>query len=226
MRSKQSNLFSFSNVIILVSSLIALYIFLKLSILLLNDEVGMFDERGYFLIRQYASPIIDKLMLSATFLGDTIFVIFPIFGLFIYYTFISPHKWYAIITLVNSIGCTTINTLLKLWYGRERPLQEHIVEVTNLSFPSGHAMFSVAFYGLLIYLIAKGRLSTVIKASCILFLVTLILLIGISRVYLGVHYTSDVVAGFAAGYIWLIAVLVVMDWLRRKIGKENRQLQL
>lgn len=221
MRSKQPSLFSINNIVLLVTSLIATFIFYQLAILVLNHEIGKFDDRGYFIVRQYASPFVDKLMLWATFLGDTKFVLIPVVGLFIYNTFIHPHKWDAIKVLVISIGCTAINTALKYLFGRERPLHDHMVEVSNLSFPSGHAMFSMAFYGAVIYFVTKGNQKPIIKIGMTAFLVVLILSIGISRVYLGVHYTSDVVAGFAAGYIWLVAVLVVTDWLALKVGGEN-----
>ena len=222
MLPKQSKLSSIQNIVLFASSLIAICIFYQLSLLLLNGKIGAFDERGYFLIRQYASPIADKLMRWATFLGDTKFVVFPVIGLFIYYTFITPKKWDAITVLVISIGGTAVNMLLKHLYGRERPVHEHMVEVTNLSFPSGHAMFSMAFYGALIYFIIKADPKPIIKMMSIMILIALILSIGISRVYLGVHYTSDIVAGFSAGYIWLVAVLVAMQWLEVKFGRQDR----
>lgn len=221
MRSKQPNSLSVQYIVIFITSLVALYVFYKLSILLLTGQIEGFDERGYLLIRQYASPVVDDLMRGATFLGDTKFVIFPVIGLFIYYALINPHKWDAIRILVVSIGCTLMNLVLKYLYGRERPMHEHMVEVTNLSFPSGHAMFSMAFYGAVIFLIIKTNPKPIIKITSIIVLMALILLIGISRVYLGVHYTSDIMAGFSAGYIWLVAVLMAMQWLEKKYSRQS-----
>lgn len=223
MRSKQPIPYPINNILIILSTLIALFVFIKLSKLVLYDDIGAFDEWGYFIIRQHASPLLDELMLWTTFLGDTKFVIIPVTGLFVYYTFINPRKWDAIKVLVISIGCTSLNLLLKYLYGRERPFHDHLVEATNLSFPSGHAMFSMAFYGGLIYFITKANQRAIVKIISVLLLSVIILSIGISRVYLGVHYTSDIVAGFSAGYIWLIAVLVGIDRTEKTIGKKNRQ---
>lgn len=222
MWSKQHNLLSIQNIVIFVTSLIAIYIFYELSMLLLTDQIEGFDESGYLLIRQHASPVVDDLMRWTTFLGDTKFVIFPVIGLFIYYALFNLHKWNALRVLVITIGCTLINLALKYLYGRERPIQDHMVEVTNLSFPSGHAMFSLAFYGAVIYFIIKANLKPIVKMMSITALIGLIISIGISRVYLGVHYTSDIVAGFAAGYIWLVAVLVAMRWVEVKYGRQDR----
>lgn len=213
---QQFNFPSFRSLVVTVSSLIAICIFYKLSVLLINGEIAPFDERAYSFIRQPASRLMDKFMLSATFLGDTEFVIFPVIGLFIYYTFIHRRRWYAIKVLAVSIGCTAVNLLLKQLFGRERPMQDHMVEVTNLSFPSGHAMFSMAFYGLLIYFVAKEAMPPIIKTICFLLLVLLIFSIGISRVYLGVHYASDIVAGFAAGYIWLVFILTAISVIKQR----------
>jgi undecaprenyl-diphosphatase len=83
--------------------------------------------------------------------------------------------------------------------------------VETLSYPSGHAMSAMAFYGFLIYLITRYKINVLLKAFLILLLAILILSIGISRIYLGVHFPSDIAGGFIAGFIWVIFCIVVFD---------------
>jgi len=82
-----------------------------------------------------------------------------------------------------------------------------------LSFPSGHAIMVVTFYGLLIYILQHSISIDWLKLMLTFLVVVLILLIGFSRVYLRVHYASDVAAGFVIGLLWLLLSLAVLKWL-------------
>ena len=105
---------------------------------------------------------------------------------------------------VNLIIITGLNLLLKNIVERPRPEGYRLIDETGYSFPSGHSMISAAFYGLIIYFIWKNVKNTKLKyISCIL-LSLVILLIGISRIYLGVHYASDVIGGFSISIAYLI----------------------
>lgn len=105
---------------------------------------------------------------------------------------------------VNLILSTMLNLMLKNIVERPRPIGYRLIDETGYSFPSGHSMISAAFYGLIIYFIWKNVKNTKLKyISCIL-LALLILLIGISRIYLGVHYASDVLGGFTISIAYLI----------------------
>ena len=95
------------------------------------------------------------------------------------------------------------NQLLKRIVARPRPIEHTIIEETGYSFPSGHSMVSTAFYGFFIYLIYKKVKNKYLKWGLISLLTILILSIGISRVYLGVHYASDVIAGFCLSVAYL-----------------------
>ena len=105
---------------------------------------------------------------------------------------------------INLILSTMLNLMLKNIVERPRPIGYRLIDETGYSFPSGHSMISAAFYGLIIYFIWKNVKNIKLKyISCILFAL-LILLIGISRIYLGVHYASDVLGGFTISIAYLI----------------------
>jgi len=93
-------------------------------------------------------------------------------------------------------------------------------EAQGFSFPSGHALNSVAFYGLLIYLVHRNIKKPAAKWALTCALLLVILFIGVSRVYLRVHYASDVLAGFAMGFMWLMISLFVLRRLEFYSKKE------
>ena len=112
---------------------------------------------------------------------------------------------------INLIGITIINNLLKVIIARPRPDINRLVDETGYSFPSGHSITSMVFYGYLIYLIYKYVDNRKVKILLMIFLVLLIPVIGLSRIYLGVHYTSDVVGGFLLGAVYLILFINISN---------------
>ena len=117
------------------------------------------------------------------------------------------NKKIGLITLTNLVVITILNQILKIVLKRPRPTEFRIINETGYSFPSGHSMISMAFYGLLIYLIYKKIKNKYLKATLIIILLLLILAIGISRIYLGVHYVSDVIGGFLISISYLIVYI-------------------
>ena len=110
----------------------------------------------------------------------------------------------GILIWINLIISTLLNQILKHIVQRPRPIEFRIIDESGYSFPSGHSMVSTAFYGFLIYLIYKNVKNKYLRNSLMIILSILIILIGISRIYLGVHYTSDVIAGFLISISYLI----------------------
>ena len=111
----------------------------------------------------------------------------------------------------NLVIITVLNQLLKRILQRPRPTEFRIIEETGYSFPSGHSMVSMAFYGYLIYLIYKYVKNKYLKWISIVLLSILICSIGISRIYLGVHYTSDVLGGFLVSISYLILFISTVN---------------
>lgn len=105
---------------------------------------------------------------------------------------------------INLILSTMLNLVLKNIVERPRPIGYRLIDETGYSFPSGHSMISAAFYGLIIYFIWKNVKNTKLKYIACVLLGLLIVLIGISRIYLGVHYASDVIGGFTISIAYLI----------------------
>jgi membrane-associated phospholipid phosphatase len=137
-----------------------------------------------------------------------------------YFLFIKRHRWYSITVPVVSIGGVSLMFILKNIFGRPRPDNPLLRTVSGLSFPSGHALVSMAFYGLLIYLVWHNVANKVWKWILIVLLIMLILIIGMSRIYLRVHYASDVAAGLALGLIWLVLSIYVVRRIERYTRKE------
>ena len=105
---------------------------------------------------------------------------------------------------LNLILITIFQLVLKNIFTRGRPIDINLIEEKGYSFPSGHSLTSMAFYGFIIYLISKSDLSKKIKILFITVLSIIILLVGLTRIYLGVHYATDVIGGFTFSLIYII----------------------
>ena len=146
------------------------------------------------------SDFITPIAKFVTNFGGAIFLISLTVILFI----VIKNKKIGVSILGNLVIVTILNQVLKAILQRPRPTEFRIVEETGYSFPSGHSMVSMAFYGYLIYLIYKHIENKYIKWTLIALLSILICTIGVSRIYLGVHYTSDVLGGFLISISYLI----------------------
>lgn len=179
---------------------------------LLNKEIDKLDVAGYNMVSEYLiSDNVTPIAKSITQLGGAIFLI----GLSITLAIVIKNKKIGILIWVNIAISTLLNQILKFIIQRPRPTEFRIIDESGYSFPSGHSMISATFYGFLIYLIYKNVKNKYLKYSLITMLVILILLIGTSRIYLGVHYTSDVLAGFLIAISYLIIFTTVADlWIK------------
>lgn len=201
--------------------------FLALAEYVFNKEIMNGDIVGYklvstFLISDFATPIAKFI----TNFGGAIFIIILTVVLFV----LIKNKKIGISIISNLVIITAINQILKRIVQRPRPTEYRIIEETGYSFPSGHSMVSMAFYGYLIYLIYKYVKNKYLKWISIILLSILICSIGISRIYLGVHYTSDVLGGFFISISYLIIYISAVNkffierWIEvNKIIKNNKK---
>ena len=182
--------------------------FLELAEDVFNKEIMNGDIIGYkiistFLISDFATPIAKFI----TNFGGAIFIIL----LTVILITVIKNKKIGLSILTNLAIITILNQLLKRILQRPRPTEYRIIEESGYSFPSGHSMISMAFYGYLIYLIYKYVENKNVKWILISLLSILICLIGISRIYLGVHYTSDVLGGFLISISYLVIYISAVN---------------
>lgn len=182
--------------------------FLELAEDVFNKEIMNGDIIGYkiistFLISDFATPIAKFI----TNFGGAIFIIL----LTVILIAVIKNKKIGLSILANLAIITILNQLLKRILQRPRPTEYRIIEESGYSFPSGHSMISMAFYGYLIYLIYKYVENKNVKWILISLLSVLICFIGISRIYLGVHYTSDVLGGFWISISYLVIYISAVN---------------
>ena len=156
-----------------------------------------------------------KFMLFITFLGKHQFLIPANLVLIFFFLFIRHQTWFSIRVAAIALSSLALMLLLKQLFRRRRPLAPLLKAVRGLSFPSGHAIMAVTFFGMVIYIVRHTVTDPALRIILIILLVILIFLIGFSRIYLRVHYTSDVLAGFIIGTIWLLISLAVLDRLEK-----------
>lgn len=193
---------------------VCLILFLLLAEDVFNKEIMKGDIIGYnfistYLIHDSFTPIVKVI----TWFGSATCLIILTTILF----FLIKDKMLAFLIGINVVIVTILNQLLKFILERPRPTEFRIIDETGYSFPSGHSMVSMAFYGFLIYLIYKNFKNKYLKIFLITFMSILIVLIGLSRIYLGVHYTSDVLAGFLISISYLIIFISCIKKYNNKI---------
>lgn len=179
------------------------------------EKIIYFDKACQQIAEGLRNPSGVSFFKAVTYLGSpyAFIAISLVISVFILYK-----KMFREVLLLNLIlfAAGRLNNYLKIFFGRERPAGEMFTYAAGFSFPSGHAMISTAFYGFLAYLGLKHLPKKAGKAVLV-FLVLLIVLIGLSRVYLNVHYMSDVIAGFIGGGILLAAGIAANEMLARKL---------
>ena len=202
----------------LITLLVALVIvvgginlFVELTDTLATEELASWDTKITDFILTFRQPTLTQYFLFVTYVGD-LYGYLIVVGIFVLVSSLVFKRWqYVVQTTLVLLLATVSNMVLKRFINRARPGIEHLVSVETLSYPSGHAMSAMAFYGFLIYLVYKFRIRKVIKFGLITLLTLLILSIGISRIYLGVHFPSDIAGGFIAGFIWVVFCVLIFD---------------
>jgi membrane-associated phospholipid phosphatase len=171
-------------------------------------DLAVFDK-----LQPSVNPAKNKIMLFITFLGKHQFLIPANLLLIFYFIFVAHQSWFSIRVITISLSSLVLMILLKTLFQRKRPLSPLLKAAKGLSFPSGHAIMAVTFYGLLLYILSQTVDLPWLRNLIIVLLVLLIILIGYSRVYLRVHYASDVLGGFIIGLLWLWISLFVLNQL-------------
>lgn len=189
-----------------IISFICLVIFAFIAINVYNGNVMDSDGIIYGFINEYfindrVTPVIKVI----TGIGDTICIVIITIICFI----IFRDKKINLSIIINLIISVILNNLLKIIFMRPRPNINVLVQENTYSFPSGHSMISLAFYGYLIYLIYYYVSNKNLKWGLICLLSIVIFFIGFSRIYLGVHYVTDVIGGFCFSIVYLIVYISI-----------------
>jgi membrane-associated phospholipid phosphatase len=155
-----------------------------------------------------------RIMLWITFLGNHQLLIPANLFLIAWFLIFKSAYHYAFVVLLVSLSSLILMFVLKHLFRRNRPLKPLLFEAKGKSFPSGHAMNAVCFYGLLLHMNLHSVAAAYWHTAAIVITVLLVLAIGFSRIYLMVHYASDVLAGFIIGCCWLYICLHTLERLQ------------
>ncbi len=189
----------------------ALFAFISIANMIFKEKKADFDQDAFTFLAKQVNDVNTNVMEFFTFLGTHTFLIPANCILIAYFLFLKKHRWYSIKVPVVAISSLLLMFLLKMFFQRDRPLTPLLRAAKGYSFPSGHALMSITFYGLLIFIVWQNIKQTWLKWTLTILLALLIIIIGSSRVYLRVHYSSDVLAGFAVGLMWLLLSLWVLN---------------
>ena len=200
--------------IIILTFSILLFLLILLDVY--KYEVTSYDNWAYLtFVENGRSDMMTNIMKFITSFGSALFLIT---GLFLILLF-AEEKKYFLYGSINLLLVTIINNAVKIIVRRPRPSGYNLIVESNFSFPSGHSMASTAFYGFLIYLVYKKIKDKRLKYFLISVLFILIVSICISRIYLGVHYLSDTLAGFFFSLAYLMVFVTVISKYELKRGK-------
>jgi undecaprenyl-diphosphatase len=209
-------------ILAIILFLVTLIVFVGIADQIVLDHKNNFDKviSGY--IQSFTSPAMTRAMIRITFFGSSTFL-FPAYLALILFYLIRKRRTLALDITMVGLSSTGILFLLKDIFRRHRPLDPLISHVTGFSFPSGHSFSSFTFFGLLIYIAwhsdIKKSWKIIISALLVLFAAT----IAFSRIYLRVHFPSDVVAGFCLSVVWLMLSLAILHQADRGLSRSKNR---
>lgn len=198
----------------LILAAIALWGFAEIAEHVARDQTQAFDISVLYAIHRLQRPWLTPIMIFITDIGaPSVLVVASV--LVSIRLIMRRHKNEAMTLAIAGFGALALNTLLKSLFERARPaLWARVVDVSLSSFPSGHAMLSIVVYGFFGYSLAVRYPK---KRGWIFAFTTLLIgLIGFSRLYFGVHWLTDVIAGYAAGLVWLISCIISLEIWRHR----------
>lgn len=195
---------------LLVLAALCLVVFICLLVEVLKGKPMRIDRLCHSLfVEKLRSPALTVVMKAVSNLASAPFIVGALVAAFVW----APCRFWVVCAAVNVGTISAIDQLLKVLVRRPRPKGFRLVEAPGLSFPSGHSMAAMAFYGYGIWLTqsAAGGFSSGLLITVVLACV--ILAIGVSRIYLGVHYASDVLGGFCLASAWVVLFVRLTSWI-------------
>ena len=181
-----------------------------------GDPIVQVDRDVAVWFHQHAAPTITQVARTISFFGSVGWLTAASIGVALF--LVSRREWLnaSLVALVMA-GGGTLNVVLKHFFHRERPVLENpLVTLSSYGFPSGHTMGATLLYGLLALLAWKSLRNRAARLACVVGACFWILLIGLTRIYLGAHYLSDVLGALAAALFWLVFCWTAFETLRRR----------
>lgn len=214
---KRNRKYGIAFLLLIVGLLMAgafIWLFAEVAEEVLEEDFRLFDLIIIGFLEYTQRPFLDTWMVIITEMGSAWFV-----GGFtlLTVTFLwlkLRDKWGAIFLVIGVGGGGILTLLLKYLYERDRPSIDPAIDAVGFSFPSGHSVGALIFYGFILFFIIRSGRHSILKWTSSVGIGILITLIGVSRIYLGAHFPSDVIAGYIAGIIWLVLCLVALEWIQ------------
>lgn len=197
---------------VLLTALLCSAGFAAVALLLEGTPLTRFDARTIAAVQGAETPTLTTVMTVFTWIGTgwPLIVLTAAVGFFLYAAL--GHRGEVALLIAAVGGSALLNAALKPVFERERPMIYRLAEAPGFSFPSGHSMMAVGLYGALAFILWRHLPGRVGRASLIAGALLFVLGIGVSRVYLGVHYPSDVLAGYLASGAWLAALIGIYGY--------------
>ena len=193
---------------------VSLVLFTIITYAIFSDKIDTLDKNIHSYILNIRNENLTSILITITNISSA----YALIVLSILLLLIMKKKKIPLLICLNLIISFLTNQIAKLTFSRPRPVGINLIEESGYSYPSGHAMISMAYFGFIAYLIYKSNLNKIIKLPLITSIFILILLIGFSRIYLGVHYLSDIIGGF------LLSIAYIMIFINCiKIKKAGRK---
>lgn len=189
----------------------------------MEGDTRLFDEAVRAAVNHRARPQLTDAMRAVTYLGSTA-VVTSLSACAFVALYLTRQRRAALLLLATMAGAAVLNVTLKLSFHRARPEPFFgIATPDSYSFPSGHALLSCCLFGTLAILVGRRTHGPAARAAVWVTAAKIVTLVGLSRIYLGVHYPSDVLAGYAAAFVWVMAVALVDEYLRRRGREASKQ---
>lgn len=199
------------------------YAFARLADLVREGYTQAFDEAVLRWMEAHQTPWLEDLMIEVTMLGTWI-VVLSIVSIAALFLWLTRHRYSAMLLLIATAGGIGLNNILKIGFDRPRPqVFEWGTHVSSSSFPSGHAMSSAVVYFTVAYLAARLQKSHVARLATLAVAGVIVAAICFSRLYLGVHYPSDVVAGVLIGLSWAAFCMATLEAVQRFAKRNAKQ---
>lgn len=202
-----------------IISIIFLILFLLITCIVFANKTAYIDELVHSYILDIRNNKLTNVMTIITNICSVYSLVAISFILFV----IIKNKKTSLYIIINLINSSLISLVFKLLLRRDRPIGINLIEESGYSYPSGHSMVSMAYFGFIAYLIYKKLNKPLSKAILIISIFITIILIGFSRIYLGVHYLSDVIGGFLMAISYLMVYINLINEQNKKTPKKRKK---